>query len=544
MKISPLQNPFTGSDNNRRNLLTGRKPRKKTDEEHESIEVDSTSFYAGVAVLAGVLLFALQIFMMNASSASPVYMLDTRIEASPEELLQTPTTHAWWTPTYFLAWMRRHRSSSSSSPHIDSDDIPYWQAGYASQQEMDERLIRFPRVEDRVKIYMSNWYAPPCPDKDGGAVPFNYEIDKSRHLTKTYIQELPSPFAPRPRLFQIYDQPTTETSTLFYLQRKALTHHEECTNSPACQDVLYQMLPVVQRSPHPETPTLLDLGDKSLTFASSVSTTTTRSEQWLENPQVPYFKRYRMALTKAEVDEMTVVSCVKGRRGLPESTGFPHLQPVLWKLKVLRHYGLIHNVTEFDIPYADKKDMAVFRGRLSGILKQGSLDMTNDHTTTTSSSSGNGNAYTTCMGIPRCRLVLENNAVSSGIDARLVGPQKGLPRAVQDTETGKSLDLFTFEKMSVEEMLRYKAIIMFEGNDVAAGLKWALFSNSVVMMDPVTVYVYFNVLVVHVGVESRVFINETVYFLCLAKTPAHLGPWKSAWYHGYIMFPFTPMGRV
>jgi hypothetical protein len=40
---------------------------------------------------------------------------------------------------------------------------------------------------------------------------------------------------------------------------------------------------------------------------------------------------------------------------------------------------------------------------------------------------------------------------------------------------------------SVSEQLRYKAVIILEGNDVATGLKWALLSRSVVLMPPPTV---------------------------------------------------------
>jgi len=40
--------------------------------------------------------------------------------------------------------------------------------------------------------------------------------------------------------------------------------------------------------------------------------------------------------------------------------------------------------------------------------------------------------------------------------------------------------------LTMKQMLKYKAIIMLEGNDVASGLKWALFSQSVVMMPPPT----------------------------------------------------------
>ena len=35
---------------------------------------------------------------------------------------------------------------------------------------------------------------------------------------------------------------------------------------------------------------------------------------------------------------------------------------------------------------------------------------------------------------------------------------------------------------TIRRLLEYKAIIMLEGNDVASGLKWALLSQSLVLM--------------------------------------------------------------
>jgi hypothetical protein len=42
----------------------------------------------------------------------------------------------------------------------------------------------------------------------------------------------------------------------------------------------------------------------------------------------------------------------------------------------------------------------------------------------------------------------------------------------------------TSPAMSMRHLLQYKVIIMLEGNDVASGLKWALLSQSVVLMPP------------------------------------------------------------
>jgi hypothetical protein len=38
------------------------------------------------------------------------------------------------------------------------------------------------------------------------------------------------------------------------------------------------------------------------------------------------------------------------------------------------------------------------------------------------------------------------------------------------------------ESLSMEDQLKYKALIFMEGNDVSTGLKWGLYSNSVVMI--------------------------------------------------------------
>lgn len=42
------------------------------------------------------------------------------------------------------------------------------------------------------------------------------------------------------------------------------------------------------------------------------------------------------------------------------------------------------------------------------------------------------------------------------------------------------------ERLDISDMIRYKYLLSVEGNDVATGLKWMLYSNSVVMMAPPT----------------------------------------------------------
>jgi hypothetical protein len=53
-------------------------------------------------------------------------------------------------------------------------------------------------------------------------------------------------------------------------------------------------------------------------------------------------------------------------------------------------------------------------------------------------------------------------------------------------KTHPSWKPFKKKHMTMEEQLTYKYIISLEGNDVASGLKWQLFSNSVVIMPVAT----------------------------------------------------------
>lgn len=82
--------------------------------------------------------------------------------------------------------------------------------------------------------------------------------------------------------------------------------------------------------------------------------------------------------------------------------------------------------------------------------------------------------YTICMRWARCRLVYQHDG-SKLVDAKLTGTRSKVNSTINGIE-------LTRTRLSAEEQLRYKAIVMLEGNDVSSGLKWALYSNSVVLM--------------------------------------------------------------
>ena len=155
---------------------------------------------------------------------------------------------------------------------------------------------------------------------------------------------------------------------------------------------------------------------------------------------------------------------------------------------------MIGRIPPQDIPWAEKKNQAIFRGTLTGLLPPGSrfsLSTRNSHAATLS----DDDAEEKCFELDRCRLVYSvnrhydldnvdtNNNTRDGnmqeplVDAKLVSPM------LQHTDMPESIHGISLfgNRMNKQGLLKYKAIIMLEGNDAGTGFKWALFSNSVVM---------------------------------------------------------------
>ena len=125
-----------------------------------------------------------------------------------------------------------------------------------------------------------------------------------------------------------------------------------------------------------------------------------------------------------------------------------------------RHFEPLNHVNDADIAWENKLNMAVYRGALTGRNKA-------DY---------KSSDVKFCVQVPRCNLVYQHGN-SSLVDAMLV-PYGKMKYPLSDPLNG--VKMFG-SPMSMEEMLKYKAIVMLEGNDVSSGLKWALFSNSVVL---------------------------------------------------------------
>lgn len=126
---------------------------------------------------------------------------------------------------------------------------------------------------------------------------------------------------------------------------------------------------------------------------------------------------------------------------IPEYPSFVKSRPIsdinqnsiILKLNKIRHFVFIQD----KINFIDKKDMLIWRGK---IHKEKRISF-----------------FNTFFGHPKCDIGITNSNLNKFPQWR-----KG--------------------RMSIEKQLEYKFILSIEGNDVATNLKWAMSSNSLVMM--------------------------------------------------------------
>jgi hypothetical protein len=140
--------------------------------------------------------------------------------------------------------------------------------------------------------------------------------------------------------------------------------------------------------------------------------------------------------------------------------------PIVVPMEGAKHYGPLKQVKENDIAWAEKKNEAVWRGVVSGII-DGKFYYDYDFQNAT---------HATCMKFPRCRMVYQNQDTPMANIGFASCHEKAL-QVINGIDMVRS-------KMPMKEQLQYKMLISVEGNDVATGLKWNLLSNSVVLMPP------------------------------------------------------------
>ena len=326
--------------------------------------------------------------------------------------------------------------------------------------ELCGRSTRFPSIETRVKFYMSNWYSPPCDGYDRNATNhYRFLSDQ-----KLLIRDLRS--ADQNISLRIAEIDPKIGDDMTFVEPGVIMNYN-FPHSGYRADVVHSMLPLLEAPITDAPPILVQFGDRmSLHIAS-----TPKEELF----SVPYFRKCRPVLGYGEMERITRHQCYGRQERLRPVSPFrakPIHEPIIWKLDSNRLLGPLQNLTRVDLPWHKKIDKGVFRGALTGHALQPStkLRLQRHHVST-------DRDY--CNAIERCRLVLKAYN-SSLVDARLTSL---LGKPLNSTLDGVPL---LGEKMEMQELLRYKVIVMLEGNDVSSGLRWALRSNSVVMMPPPT----------------------------------------------------------
>ena len=340
-------------------------------------------------------------------------------------------------------WLRDQLWATS---HVDTTDDTFHREWHPAK-----RSERFPSVEERVKLYMSSLYLPPCPN----TTRLDYEVIKDNFPVLVVRSADSNTTIPglvdhdRDLLLQrdvmrdcASSKVTHEITRFVGLATKTKRRvHFRRNMRPYCRDIA-DIFRIADANP-PAAPLVALFGD-------GISTT-----------GLPVIGKWRWALSKEAIANITKGTCANVA-DLQKDKKSP-LPPVLWKLETNRHFEPLGRVPKADIPWNEKEAKAVWRGSFTG-TGQG-------HTV-------GSNLTERCFSNDRCQFVY-NNAKSRLVDAAFVHPQQEIGDTIEGLQiTGKG--------MPQRELLRFKIIVSMEGNDVASGLKWNLFSKSVVLMPPPT----------------------------------------------------------
>lgn len=322
---------------------------------------------------------------------------------------------------------------------------------YRSASELARRSKRFPSVDKRLKVYLSSWYAPPLNDT-------HYVLyhEYSSNGT-TAVRELDMPRATKVPAILPLDKKPIRSRTLFILDKDEI---EKCKNTgdSLCRDVATFILPALRRldsmGQAVSAPIILQFGD-----AEEWHTFNPRNKKNESYPIVPLIKKFRTSMSRETIDRIT------DKPGL-HVEGMAHSQPIVSiACNYNRHFGQVREIPRIDtVPWSKKKDKAIWRGALTGrnhLLKRHKK-----------------NVSEICNHIPRCQFV-QKHRDSVLVDARLVVVNDSplpIPRRLD------GYDLFVDDKLPIAGLLEYKILVVVEGNDIASGLKWSLFSESIVLM--------------------------------------------------------------
>jgi hypothetical protein len=261
------------------------------------------------------------------------------------------------------------------------DEFPPPMDIVANMGSYNTREERFPSIEQRVKVYTSNWYTPPCDDYEDGFLHYQWKNDDDSWPSLQVQQLVHHPLVNES--VPILDiESIVEPDMIFVLDPKIIVHcanysydeaEEDTENDPVaqriqfrqnmrmyCIDVQDLMLPALahlqlEAKEKKMPPTLLQFGDNKQSHVHG-------------DVMVPHIKKFRSAANQpSDLEAVTADGCLKKPRpALISAHGDYRFQPLVWKLATDRHYRHLYEVYRSDTVWAKKKDMAVFRGQLTG----------------------------------------------------------------------------------------------------------------------------------------------------------------------------------
>jgi len=358
-----------------------------------------------------------------------------------------------------------------------------------------QRKDRFPSVDERVRLYMSDWYLPACDP----SARFEYKVyEESSESMEYAMVEIHQPemvlVDPGERTVKVSSEIihhkcvfVRNSTTLEDCGRGKFGHYRDM-----CRDLATDaaILGVSETGIEPE-PVLSYLGDARPDHLA-----------FKEGVRAPVLAKYRGSASRQDLIDVTSCdtpgggpgrcSCVERTKRLRMNSLYQdelnHVQhgpdkampfaPIVWKLESERHFGsYLGEVTKEMVAWKDKIPKAIWRGDMTGFHKAQRRG---------ASATAKAEPEHACPVIPRCNFVQRYVNSNDTIDAGFVlggPPQSELLELYYNwiRESGMAKD-----RMAVEELLKYKILVSLEGNDVSSGLKWMLLSNSVLLMPPPT----------------------------------------------------------
>lgn len=314
----------------------------------------------------------------------------------------------------------------------------------------DGRSSRFPSLEKRVKLYMTNWYAPPCGNYPNATNQYRFLSEDSIPQRKVLVRELKGLNASNSgyRVAKIVSKIGDDVAFI----EPGMLHDLNLPHAGYRADVATTLLPLIESTMDETPPILMQFGDRVSLHIADV--------QDSESFSLPYFRKCRPIFAKGELERITSPHCY-GREDRPRHESpvrpTPVHEPIIWKLDSHRLLDPIQEVFKADLPWRRKIDKAIFRGALTGhaFWPSSHLRLQRHHAQTD---------HEYCNAIDRCRFVLQNSK-SSLVDARLTSL---LDKRLNSTIDGVPL---LGEKMDMRELLRYKVIIMLVSL-VSPGAPW------------------------------------------------------------------------